>query len=355
MSKPIKYILIATNLIFSFLSWQSVDRAINSPGSSDFLFPSIYFSLFFISIYLCAILIKEGAILQVLFVASLLEGFVFTFSSWHLVAIFLGIVFVYAGVYKIRRDMKQNIKISLGKAIATGRQYIIIGIAVIVSCQYFLTIKDKDLQYVIPKIQSSKTLDMLTARVLKAINPDFKNISNEDITVDDFIIETQKKQMGDENIPVIPEDQIGETINNQLGDSLPQDQKDNLKKDAQDKLKDISSQLLENNQKIILEESRKNLSLMVGKELSGQEKISEIFPQMINKKITDHFRPELSKKNNLPFLPLVMAIILFLTIVPLGSILNIFWVLISKLIFWILVKTNSVSIKKIPELVEIIE
>jgi hypothetical protein len=140
-----------------------------------------------------------------------------------------------------------------------------------------------------------------------------------------------------------------------MGNNLTPEQKEEIKKEAQDKLKTISKGLLESNQEIILVESRKNLSEIIGKNLMGQEKISEIFPQMINKNITDYFRPNVSENHSLPLLPMILAIVLFLTIVPLGSFLNIFWTLLSRLIFWILYKSGAVSIGKVQKEVEIIE
>lgn len=355
MPKTLKYILIAANVILSFFSWQSVDKAINVTGSSDFLFPAIYFSFFFISIYLSSIFIKEGSILQVLILVSFFVGFVFTFESWHLAAILFSIILAYIGIYKIRRDMEQNIKISLGKAVNAGKQYIIIGVAIIISCQYFLTIKDKDFQYVIPRIQSSKSFDIITSKALGMINPDFKNISEKNITVDDFIIETQKKKIEEENLSAIPEERISNTIAGRIEEFDSYEKKEEIKKETEENLKNINNKLLENNQQIILEESRKSLSQMVGKELTGQEKISDIFPQMINKKITDYFNPQMAKNTNLPLLPMVLAIILFLTIVPAGSILNIFWILVVRLIFWILVKSKVITINKVQRDIEIME
>jgi len=251
--------------------------------------------------------------------------------------------------------LELNIKINLRKTITTGKTFIIIGMAIVISSQYFYTIKDKDLENILPKIQSSKAFDALTSKILGIINPDFKNISGNSATVDEFILETQKKQTENENVATLSEEQLDANINGQLGDNASPQQKEELKKDTQDKLKNINTRLLESNQQIVLEQSRKNLSEIVGKELTGQEKVSEIFPQMINKKITDYFRPKAGESHSLPLLPMILAIILFLTIVPLGSFLNIFWILFSRLIFWILCKSGAITIGKVQKEVEIIE
>ncbi len=356
MAKQIlKYSLIVLTIVNSFFAWRSVERALNVSGSSDWIVPGILFSSFFILLYLSAILIKERHFIYVMTLLCFSLSFVFIFVSWHFVSIFLGFLLASFGIFHIRRDMQLNIKVNLGKAITTGKTFLIIAVALIISSQYFYTIKDKDLENIMPRIQSSKAFDALTSNILGAINPAFKDVSGNSATVDEFILETQNKQTEDENITALSDEQLDASINNQMGNNFSPQQKEDLKKDTQDKLKTISKELLDSNQKIILEQSRKDLSEIVGKDLTGQERVSEIFPQMINKKIADYFRPKVNENHSLPLLPMILAIILFLTIVPLGSFLNIFWTLLSRLIFWILVKSGAITIGKVQKEVEIIE
>ena len=347
--------MILFTVIISFFSWGSVDKAINSSASGEWMLPIIFFSIFFILLYLVAILIKENYILQLLPLFCFFLSFLFVINFWHFAAILLDFAFVIIGIYRIRRDINLNIKVNLGKTITTGKQFIIIAVAIVVSSQYFLTIKDKDFQYVIPQVQSSKLFDTLTSNVLGMINPDFKNISNENTTVDEFIIETQKNQLESGNLSDLTQDQVDKTIEDKFGDTISSEQKESLRQEAENRLSDANSKIIENNQEVLLTESRKSLSQLVGKDLTGQEKVSEIFPEMINKKITDYFKPKMGEKSSLPFLPIVLAILLFLTIIPLGSILNIFWTLIVRLIFWILVKSRVVTVSKVQKEVEVIE
>lgn len=351
----LKYGLIFLMIANSFFAWRSIEKAINVSASSDWIVPIVLFSSFFILLYLSAILIEERYFIYVALLFCLSLSFIFVLVNWHFASVLIGFLLASFGIYHIRRDLGLNIKINLSKIIYAGKTFVIIGIAIVISSQYFYTIKDKDLENLLPKIQSSRTFDMMTSKFLAFINPDFKNISGSSTTVDEFIIETQRRRAADENIATIPDDQLDASIEAQMGSNLSLQQKEELKKNTRDRLKDMNSELLENNQQIILEESRKNLSEVTGKKLTGQEKVSEIFPQMINKKIVDYFRPKADQNDSLPLLPVILAIILFLTIVPIGSFLNIFWTLLSRLIFWILSRTGAISIGKIQKDVEMIE
>jgi hypothetical protein len=355
MKQTLKYGLIILTVVNSFFAWRSIERAIKVSASSDWIVPIILFSSFFILLYLSAILIKEKHLIYVMTLLCFSLSFFFVFVSWHFISIFAGFLLAFWGIYNIRKDLGLNIELHLGKSITTGKTFIIIGVALVVSSQYFYTIKNKDQENIMPKVQSSKAFDAMTSKFLGIIDPAFKDVSGNSASVDEFILASQKKQTENENVAALSDEQLDANINSQMGNNLTPEQKEEIKKEAQDKLKTISKGLLESNQEIILVESRKNLSEIIGKNLMGQEKISEIFPQMINKNITDYFRPNVSENHSLPLLPMILAIVLFLTIVPLGSFLNIFWTLLSRLIFWILYKSGAVSIGKVQKEVEIIE
>lgn len=355
MAKNIlKYSLVFLSVVFSFLSWQRVASEINSPETSNWLWPIILFSLFFVSFYLTIVFIRQKYILNLLALSCLSLSFIFIPNLWHLIGVLLGFLLASIGIFHIRRDLQLNIKVNLGKTLTTGKQFLILGFAIVLSSQYFFIENKKDFEEVVPRFSENKYSNLLTSKILSAINPEFKKISTSEITIDEFIIESQKNHIDSDRVSMISDQEIENSISGISG-NIPQSKKEELKNEIKNNLSEANNQILEGSEKRIVEEIRKKFSALVGSELTGQEKFSEVLNNIINRKITDYLKPQIKDKNSISLLPPILTIILFLTIVPLGSLLNIFWILFCRLIFWIFIKSKVITINKISAMVETIE
>jgi hypothetical protein len=140
-----------------------------------------------------------------------------------------------------------------------------------------------------------------------------------------------------------------------LPQNLTPAQKEELKRQAQRNFSDAKDSMSKKNQELILSVGRKQLSDMIGQPVNGNEKISDIFAGLINKKLNDYFRSPIGENGKTSAFPLILAVILFLTIYPIGGVLSIGWFLVVKLIFKVLLKFNVVNIKRIPVEKEIME
>jgi hypothetical protein len=215
-------------------------------------------------------------------------------------------------------------------------------------------VNKKDFEEVVPRFSENKYSNLLTSKILSTINPEFEKISTSEITLDEFIIESQKSQLGSDNISMLSDQEIENSISD-ISENIPQNRKEELKNEVKNNLSEVNNQLLEGSGKRIVEEIRKKFSALVGSELTGQEKFSEVLNNIINRKIADYLKPQINNENSISLLPPILTIILFLTIVPLGSLLNILWMPICRLIFWILVKSKIITINKVSTMVEILE
>ncbi len=351
----IKMILLSLLVIFSFFSWKAVNDVIAIPGASDWVLPIIWASVFFLVWYLSIILIEEKYILITATLFCFLLSLFFVFTFWHALIIFLSFFISIVGIWEIKKDLKLNIKVNAGKSITAGKRFLILAIAIAISSHYYFSVYEREVQEIIPFSKNSQIMGKITSQVLGYVYPEFKSISNEDISVDQFLLQIQKEQMKDFNGDLSKNSLIEEAISNQLGDSATEKQKEEIKKETLEKLESTNSEILKANEMIMLEESRKQLSQMVGKDLSGEERMGDIFSEMLNRRLTAFFQKDNVSSGNISFLPLFLALILFLTLIPLGSLLNIFWILALKLVFFIFIKSGLVTISKIPAEVEIIE
>ncbi|MCD6149886.1 hypothetical protein J7J13_03830 [bacterium] len=349
MKKQIlKYSLIFLTLLFSFFAWLSVDQAVNNPESSNWLVPVIWFSLFFIILALSIVLIKETYVLTGLLAVSFLSSFIFVFNGWHFLPVVLSLLLAYLAMARIKNDLKLNVKIDLWKTIRRGRMLLIISLAIIITSQYYFGVKDFKASALIPQLKPGDIANGLASRIISTINPGIKISEDKDMTVDQFILQTQK--MNDQkNAGISVDKEIDKIVAEKFGDTASPSRLDEIKKEYAKNMEEPDGR------NMILEEGRKQLSEIAGRELAGEEKISEVISEMINSKITNFLGVSMDNPKKVPLIPIALAIIIFLTVISLGSFLSPLWMLLSALIFTILAKTKIIQIKKVPVEMEIIE
>jgi len=319
--KILKYILIFLTLLFSFLVWFSVSQAINVPTASNWGIPILWFSFFFISLSLCLVLIKRLVFAELIILATFFLSLLFVFI-WegifqHILVILISFLFASWGIRRIRQDLKLNIIIDLWKTLRTGSALLIFAFSLIIASQYYWETKNTSLENTLPKFKIDAFSEKLTSKVLSFVNPDFKNLDEENITVDQFILETRKKQFTESLVS-----------------------------------EELSNELFENSQALVLEEGRRQLSDLAGIKLNGQEKLSDIFSSTVNNRINNLISPSFSDNSQLPLLHLILAFILFLTVASLGSFLGILLIPLANLIFFGFRKSGWVEIIKIQKEVE---
>ena len=237
---------------------------------------------------------------------------------------------------RIKRDLFYAVKIDIWKSLRSGSTLLIFALSLAIASFYYSAVRDFPAEKLIPKLGTSNFTSALTAKVVNWMFPKIQ-ATNGDFTVDQLILANQKKQ---------PE---AFDILNKIPAA------ENLSDIDQAVLKEKAQEIAQSNQQLVLESSRQQLGEMAGMELKGDEKVSDVFTALINKKINEMVVPKMNEKNVLPIVPIIMAIILFLTVFPIGTFLSPLWLGIVYLIFIILVKTKVVNIIKIPAEVEVIE
>jgi len=336
------------------LLWWSVSRAILDVGASKWLIPIVCFSLLFVCLSLSIVLIKEILPVELLLLAVMLSSFVFVLALWHLALVLIGCLFVFMGSKKIRRDLELNVKIDLWKSMQMGRSFLIIGLAIVITSQYYFTVQKAGVEKTIPHFETGALTSQITTRILPWLNPNFKALKQEGITVDQFILQTGQNQA--QNIsPSDVDTQANAIIDQQFGKNIPDAQRQQLRQQVRDQVAQSEKNLTDSNQALILQQGRLQLSQMVGKDLSGNEKMSDVFSGFIDKKINDYFSPSVDNPGASKLLPLIMSGVLFFTIWPAGSFLSIFLILIAYLIFLVFVRWGIVTVRKIPVEMEVIE
>lgn len=360
MKKTIlKYGLVFLTILFSLLSWLSVDRAINISGASVWLAPILNFSLLFVAFSLVVVLVRERYVVEVVSLLIFLISLVFVSGIgsefWHMIVIVFGWLLISLAIGRIRRDLRLNIEVDLLKTLRTGSSFLVLSFGLVITSQYYHGIKDMSASRLIPKFELGGATNDLVSQILPAINPDFKSLGDQNLTVDQLILETQKNQLESDGAYSEIENQIDRLIDKQYGRNISPAQRATIKEEALKKIKNAASEVNQSGEALILSEGRKKLSEMVGFELRGDEKVSEIMSEVINNKISSYFNPAAGNQGGSTVLPFALAALMFFTVVPIGSFFSTFWILLAQFIFFLLVRFGLVGVAKIQKEVEVIE
>lgn len=314
---------MALTLVVAFFAWQSVERAIAVESASNWGMPIVFFSLFFILLYLDIILIRRVLVLQLLFLTAFLLSFIFAFNLWHVGIVFLAYLFSLWSIAKIKQDLRLNVKVSIWKSIQAGNFLLLLSVAVVIASQYYSEVKSLSAERLIPRFNVEEMTGGATSKILSTVNPDFKNLEQEDLTVDQYILKKQKDEVQSEA---------------PTGISL-----------------EVVNIISAKQEELILREERRRLSVLAGKPLSGNEKIADVFSGIINQKIDQYLGARMADSQKNSPLPFIMAVALFLTVLPLGSLLSTVWIWITKFVIWLFVKKELIYITKVPVEIELIE
>ncbi|HBR71825.1 MAG TPA: hypothetical protein DEA27_03425, partial [Candidatus Moranbacteria bacterium] len=358
----ISYVLAVLILFFAFFSWQSVDRAVFISGASDFFVPLIWFSLFFVCLGLAMLLIKEKLFLSIIFFLAISLNFFFVHNIFFLLSALIGLGLFYSAYASIQSDLLLSIKISAYKSVYRGAYPMVLALAVLISSQYFFSIKNIETKQLIPKLESNKVMDQVISFGFSKINPEFKNIETENLTVDQFLGEAfdmiLKKQM--ENGENISEGKSLEEINmlleTQMGKELTQAEKEDVANFVETgKNPEQNLEMQAETKKIAIEQWKKELSNSAGIEIVGNEKVADVFLAMLNKKMDSFSEDNIGEARESSFFPAILAIILFFSIMSVGILVSKIWIPIVAVAVAVLRKFGIVEIVREMREVEVLK
>jgi len=314
--KILKYSLIFLTLVSSFLTWNAIDRAINVPAASLWLGPIVFFSLTFIFLSLITISIKERSAVQLAALGTIFFSLIFTPSIFHLAVLILSYILFSVAVGKARDDLQFSIKVDFYKSVRAGSTFLMLALSLAIASHYFFETKNTRLENIIPKFDMSGMVNKIAPKIITYVNPEFKNIEDKNLTVDQWILETEKDKLAE----------VGK----------------------------LNPAFAETGKDMVLKEGRAQLAEFTGFKISGQERMADIIMQMVSNKISNFVAPNYSN-GGFPIFPLAVSGALFLTLFSLGSFLRPFWTWIAQFIFWLLRKIKLVKIVEELRDVEVIQ
>lgn len=331
-------------------AWFLLHRSISNPSVNDWIVPGIFFSAVFVFWIVAVILIEKTSHIAIILFLSLIPSLFFVFGIWHFLILAIAFLFLLMAATRIERELMTSVKINLWRTVRLGRVMMVLALSLAISSHYYFEIKDNNAHRNIPDFNLGNANEKIVTKVVSFIYPGIDFSEGNELTVDEFILQSQQKNL---DADADNKKEIEGIITEQFGENISELQKEEIVKNYQNQ----SEAFAEKNNELILREGRKQISDLVGRQVRGDEAIAGVFSQMINKKIEDfmNFDAGSSGQGSASYLPVILAILLFLSILSFGSFFGPLWVMLAQIIFWLMVKMKWVKINKVMVEQEVIE
>lgn len=335
--------LFVLTLFFTF-GWIAIYQVIAVPqASSSWLLPIVWFSFGITSLCLLALSWGDKKMFALGASIAFLPALFFVHDVRFILfsCAFVGLSVI--GLSRMRYAMSLSVKIQVRRSMQYGISLIIFAFSLAIASFYYMQIRTASGDELLQKLSLDQASHVMLTRSLGLLNPEFKKVDQEKISVDAFLLTFQEdRPVEDNTVATLPSD--NELL--QMAGIKPTDPR------APQALSRMKKELEENSgsfdtSSLILEQSRKQLSEIAGRPLSGQEPIADVLSQIIDHRVRTYFQPNMVNGNNTSVLPFVLSVILFLTLWSLGAVLGIAWRLMTAGAFHLLRRLDIIEVKKV--------
>ena len=339
-------------VIGAFFSWRAVDRAIFVEGAGDFWVPLFFVSVFVVAIDLVIVLIGKKRYFGIIVFGSLFPSLFFSSTLGHLATVVVAATIIFVAGRNIKTDIDDRVKIRLMKSFHQGAFMVMVGIVMVISSQYYFSIKKLDSGSIVPNISDGGVASTAIDFLLPLISPEFRQTKSDGISVDEFLGGIYEKAIGNDDAEVknitgnemdgIRKEQMEGLIEAELGRELTVDEKEQVAIWGTEESFDISLRAPEIKEDF-MREWKRELSRSIGIEVVGNENVADIFVAVMNSRMDKLTSSNMSESQGA--LPAVFALMLFLTLIPVGSLMSRVWTSSAAGIFWIMRRTGVINVE----------
>lgn len=312
--KIFKYIELVLVFLSATAIWYLADNLFKSPQNSNWSWIMPCVVLFFIVWSLGSIIIRSQKLFMGATFLALLSQVVFTRDVGSLLIIFVSLLFLYIARKFIKHEIGARLKVDIWNYLRIGRRFIVLAIALMLAGQYYFSDSAQVVSENLPKTRINYSQGGFMARVISLVDPSLIKENKESVTVDEFILNKLNEESRYSQNP-----SIMAAYNN----------------------------MAPNQKYLLLDEGRNDISMMVERNVSGDEKMVDIFLEIINNKINSLLNIDMGYMDkNLPVAHLIITAALFLAVMGTGMFLSLIFILLAVIIFKALVFFEVLSIDK---------
>lgn len=262
-------------------------------------------------------------------------------------AVLVAIMLTYLAIHLIRKEKSERIRFQYFRVGQAGQVYFVTALALTISVAYFTLIRQASWEELVPKLRLGESTTTILLRTLSTWQPELANVKSEQLTVDEYLmslteepnpaLENKKKndQLLSLEVSLIPgiEERLGEAGLTMM----------DVRNSPQAKA-------------LYLESGHRHFTWLVGGEVRGDEPINAVMSQVIQRKIISALDGTGQASTLSPdTVPTAIAVVVFLALIPLGTVLGYVWLLLGYLFFLLLLRTHQLEIREHLDEVEELE
>lgn len=326
--------------VLSFESWRLFQRAMSDNTLSLwYSFPSFFLLS---SLFLLGSVVWKRKTLR--FLGSFLLFFpgIFYFShSWeYLIACVLSFPLFVLGVSTTMREEEDRLRFHFFKNVRAGSFFFVLGFSLLISTSYYVSLQNVSWEEMVPRFRIGDGVTKILFKTVGVINPSFGQLSEEDMTVDDFLrtLDTHTE-----------EDQHADVQNSTSRDMtfLSSEIDQFLKQKNLSFVSDTGQ--IKTEETLFLEGGRKQIASLAGRTVSGDEKISDVLSFTVQSKLIALINGrETLRHMPSQAIPFFLSLLLFLTLLSLSSVIVPICILFSWLLFFLCCKFNLLTLATAP-------
>jgi hypothetical protein len=272
-------------------------------------------STFFIFWSLGAMIFRDRRVFLGMTFVALCSQLIFIQEVGIFLIILISFLILSLARWIIRKEIKSRLEVNIWDSLRVGKRLFILTIALMLASQYYFfdtpQIESKNL----PKIKiGSEQQGGYMKKIIAMIDADVFDSSGDSLTVNEFVLKKAE----------------------------------NKKTDTENKGYLVNNVKLDNFQKeILLESGRGDIAKMAEREVFADEKIVDIFVEILNKKIDDLLNLNVGYINqDIPVMHLVFTLAIFLAVFSAGMMISFIWIFLVKIILLMLVEIGLLSVDK---------
>lgn len=318
--QTIALIVLFAVAFVAYFGFSSIMDAVLVDGASVFLAPIAWFFLVLTLFSVGAVVWRERSYQIIGSGVLVLPSFFFAPTLVHAAIVVLAGLLIFGGLIRIGHELTSRLRFSLYRSVFIGLSQIVFACSLVISSQYYAHIEPLPWNQLVPSFDLAEGTGAWLLRIAGTFSPSLASLQNRDLSVDEFLTELR---------PAVEVGGATETVSNGIGEAVRQ------------------AEILR---------SKFELSRLLGREVGGSESMNEILSEVLRKKIVAFVSgntPD-ATTNAVPFLPFFLAILLFFTIYPLGSLLAPLSLSLSVVFFVFLTRAGFIVIKRIPAEQEVI-
>ncbi len=300
-----KYFFMFGAIVSAVYFWGIVFGLVSTTKSENWLAPVVIFGVMFI-FWSLAIILGERKLEFFLFgVGLIFVGLIFSQDIFFIVVAILAVIILFVGTVWVHDSMKARVKLNIWMSLRLGRRLFVAAISLVVIGGFLMPVVLSGEKKTLPLVNITEKQIKLVGKAVSLFDSNLEEGGLSEMTVDEYIM---KEQEG-----------ISDQHKNILGS------------------KSISKEFTGIEKQIILTGGRESVSRLVARDVRGDEKIMNIFAEIINNKINNYFNTEVSQASG--FAPLFFSVLSFFAVFSVGSfvtsLLTFLVAIIFKLLVWI--------------------